>query len=55
MHLLSQLTRNLMREGTKVNQTAGGVTSLERQVVNSQGPEIMIYLCIYVRHFITTA
>ena len=42
-----------MREGTI--RTAGGVASLERQLVNSQGPEIeATYSCtyIYVRPFI---
>ena len=35
------------REGTKVGRRAGGVTSLERQLVNSQAPEILI--AIYLR------
>ena len=29
------------REGTNVGRTAGGVRSLERQLVNSQAPEII--------------
>ena len=33
MHLLSQLTSNSKRDGTKVGRTAGGVTSLGRQLV----------------------
>ena len=45
MHLLSHLTLNFStREGTKVDRTAGRVTSLERQLVNSRAPEIAIYL-----------
>ena len=38
-----------MREGTTVGRTAGEVTSLEIQQVNSQVPEIAVYLCWYLR------
>ena len=37
------------REGTKVDRTAGGVTSLEGQLVTSRAPEIAIYLRTYLR------
>ena len=32
-----------------VGRTAGGVRSLEEQIVNSRAPEIMIYLRTYLR------
>ena len=48
MHLLSQLTLNSKRERTKVGRTAGGVTSLGRELVNSLAPEIVIYLRTYL-------
>ena len=45
-----------MREGTKVGRTAGGVTSVEGQLVNYQVPErAIIHACIYVHPFITAA
>ena len=34
-----------MREGTKGGRTVGGVTSVEGRLVNSQAPDIAIYLC----------
>ena len=37
-----------MREGTTVGRTAGGVTSLEGQLMNSQAPEIAVYLHMYL-------
>ena len=37
-----------MREGIKVDRTAGGITSLEGQLVNSRVPEIAIYLHMYL-------
>ena len=43
------------REGTTVDKTAGGVTSLGRQLVNSRAPEIAIYLRTYLRAFIAAA
>ena len=40
MDVLSHLTSNFTRQGAKVGRTAGGVASLEIQLVNSQAPEI---------------
>ena len=40
MYLLSQLTSNSTREGTKVGRTVGVVTAIEEQLVNSRAPEI---------------
>ena len=52
MHVQSQPTMNFHDW-----QNAGGVASLERQLVNSRVPEIVIYLCtyIYVCPFIAVA
>ena len=38
---------SMEREGTKVGRTAGEVTSLGRQLVNTRAPEIAIYLRMY--------
>ena len=38
-----------MRGGTKFCRTAGAMTSLEEQLVNSQAPEIEIYFNTYRR------
>ena len=46
MHLLSQLISNFQ---AKVGRTAGVVTSLVAQLVNSRAPELAIYLCTYLR------
>ena len=49
MHLLSQLTSNFTREGTKVDRTVGGMTSIKGQLVNYRAPDIAIfYVCIYM-------
>ena len=37
-----------MREGTEVGRTEGGMTSIKEQLVNSQAPDIAIYLRTYL-------
>ena len=49
MDLLDSWLQISKREGTKVGRTAGGMTSLGRQLVNSRAPEITIYLRTYWR------
>ena len=47
MQLLSQLTSNFTREGTKVGRTVDGMTSIKERLVNYRAPDIF-YVCIYM-------
>ena len=43
------MTLNFQERRYKVDRTAGGVTSLGTQLVDSRAPEIAIYLRTYLR------